>query len=144
MSQIHGTVVEVNGKGVLLRGESGVGKSDLALRLIDGGGRLVADDRCEVTVSDDRITATCPDEIFGLLEVRGIGVVRMNAVKSVHVDLVVELCRPEDVARMPDDKTCEDFGVSVPVCSIAPFESSATAKIRLIVAKIAGEVDGIS
>ena len=54
MSQVHATCIEVDGMGVLLRGPSGSGKSDLALRLIDGGARLVADDRTDLAVEDGR------------------------------------------------------------------------------------------
>lgn len=69
--KIHATCVEVEGLGVLLRGPAGSGKSDLALRLIDDGARLIADDYTDLTIEEGRIIARAPDTIQDLMEVRG-------------------------------------------------------------------------
>ena len=73
MVQVHGTCVDVDGTAVLLLGPAGSGKSDLALRLIDGGARLVADDRAEVRLRDGRLVVSAPPETGGLRGVRGRG-----------------------------------------------------------------------
>ena len=65
--QIHGACVEISGVGVLLRGPSGSGKSDLALRLIDGGASLVADDRVDLAVLDGVLTARAPANLAGMI-----------------------------------------------------------------------------
>ena len=78
MVQVHGTCVAIDGCAVLLRGPSGSGKSDLALRLIDGGARLVADDRAEISLRQRRLVVNAPPEIAGLIEVRGLGVLELG------------------------------------------------------------------
>jgi len=79
MLRIHGTCVALSGLGVLLRGPSGSGKSDLALRLIDGGAKLVADDQVELALdAAGRVMARAPATLSGLLEVRGIGPAKLE------------------------------------------------------------------
>ena len=91
MEQIHATTIYIDGSGVLLSGPSGSGKSDLALRLIDGGARLVADDRTDLALADGRLVASAPREIAGRMEVRGLGVLEKDAVPQTVLTLVVEL-----------------------------------------------------
>jgi HPr kinase/phosphorylase len=133
MTQIHATCVDVDGVGVLLRGPSGSGKSDLALRLIDGGARLVADDRTDLAVEDGRLIATCPAPLAGRLEVRGVGIGPVPAVPQAVVGLVVDLVAPGAVERLPEAATCRLDGIAVPCVALAPFEASAPAKLRLAV-----------
>ena len=71
--QVHATCLSIDDVGLLIRGPSGIGKSDLALRLIDKGARLVADDRVGLLVSDNHVIARAPATLAGLLEVRGLG-----------------------------------------------------------------------
>ncbi len=95
----HGVLVEVYGEGVLLLGESGVGKSETAIELVKRGHRLIADDAVELKkVSDNELIGTAPEMIRHYVELRGIGVVDvrqlygMGAVKlSQKIDLVVNL-----------------------------------------------------
>jgi serine kinase of HPr protein (carbohydrate metabolism regulator) len=131
MSQIHATCVEVDGLGVLLRGESGAGKSDLALRLIDGGARLVADDRTDLAAEDGRLVATCPAPLAGRLEIRGLGIGPVPNVARAPVALVVDLVAAEAVERLPEPEHCLIEGISVRRLAVAPFEPSAPAKVRL-------------
>jgi len=92
MMRIYGTCVALSGLGVLLRGPSGSGKSDLALRLIDGGACLVADDQVELALdAAGRVMAQAPRALAGLLEVRGIGILRMETARTAPVALVVDL-----------------------------------------------------
>ena len=129
--QVHASCVALAGIGVLLRGPSGAGKSDLALRLIDGGGRLVADDRVDLALRGDRLVARAPAAIAGQLEVRGIGVVAVASATEAPLGLVVDLVAPVAVERLPEPQYCRYLGVDVPLLALAPFEASAAAKLRL-------------
>src|SRR3546814_17418763 len=83
MLRVHATCIAIDGRGILLRGPSGSGKSDLALRLIDGGALLVADDQVILTEADGELTASAPATTAGRMEVRGIGVVDMPHLPQV-------------------------------------------------------------
>ena len=131
MALLHGTCIAVGGTGVLVLGPSGSGKSDLALRLIDRGARLVADDQVEVTASGDHLVAAAPGALAGLLEVRGLGIVAVETVASARLDLVVDLVGAEQVERMPKDESVTIEGIAVARLRLAPFQASAAAKVRL-------------
>jgi HPr kinase/phosphorylase len=78
---IHGVFMEVMGSGVLLTGDSGIGKSELALDLISRGHRLIADDTPEFSrIAPDIINGTCPDLLREFLEVRGLGILNIRAI----------------------------------------------------------------
>ncbi len=130
---VHGTCVELFGLAVLLRGPSGSGKSDLALRLIDGGARLVADDQVLLTAETGRIRATAPTRFTGRIEVRGVGIVQVATIEAAPVALVVDLVAPADVPRLPEPNECRLAGITLPSIALAPFEASAAAKVRLAV-----------
>ena len=132
MKQIHATTIDIAGSGVLLSGPSGSGKSDLALRLIDGGARLVADDRTDLALADGRLVASAPREIAGRMEVRGLGVLEKDAVPQTVLTLVVELVDPENVERVPKEATTTLLGIDVPVVRLHAFEASAAAQIRAV------------
>ena len=117
-------------RGALIVGPSGGGKSDLAFRCLDAGFRLVADDRTILWTSDGRLYGRAPDALQDLLEVRGSGVVREQALRLSPVDLIVRCCPPEDIERMPQTETEELLGISIPRLRLAPFEASAPAKLR--------------
>lgn len=95
----HGVMVEVYGEGILLLGESGVGKSETAIELIKRGHRLIADDSVELRrVSDRSIVGTSPENIRHFIEIRGVGIVnarKLFGVGSVklteRVDIIIEL-----------------------------------------------------
>jgi len=134
MILVHGTTVALEGAGVLLRGPSGSGKSDLALRLIDGGARLVADDQTELRCAADGVIARSPASIAGRMEVRGVGILRVPTVPSATLRLVIDLVAPDRVERLPEPQFCEYLQSSLPLLALAPFEASAPAKIRLALA----------
>jgi serine kinase of HPr protein (carbohydrate metabolism regulator) len=131
MVQVHGTCVELAGLGVLLRGPSGSGKSDLALRLIDRGARLVADDRVDLEAEGDGLVARAPEAIAGRIEVRGIGIIEVPAVAKARLGLVVDLVEAQEVERLPEPSACAFLGRAVRRILLDPFESSAAAKVRL-------------
>jgi serine kinase of HPr protein (carbohydrate metabolism regulator) len=133
MQRIHGVCVDIGGTGVLIRGEPGSGKSDLALRLIDGGARLVADDQVELRQQDGAAIATPPEALAGYLEVRGIGVVAVDCVADARLSLIVDLADRDTIERMPEPRTETVAGVTVPVIRLDPFAASAAAKLRLAV-----------
>ena len=136
MILVHGTTVALEGDGVLLRGPSGSGKSDLALRLIDGGARLVADDQTELTRTPNGLVSRAPVSIAGKIEVRGVGIMRVPTVPSSPVRLVVDLVPPDRVERLPEPQFCEYLQCSLPLLTLAPFEASTPAKIRLALASL--------
>lgn len=130
MEQTHATCVDIDGAGVLLRGPSGSGKSDLALRLIDDGARLVADDRAELTLVGGQVIASAPPVLKGRIEVRGLGIIAVDALAETPLKLVVDLVAPTAVERLPEPATADVIGIRLPVVRLAPFEASAPAKVR--------------
>ena len=93
---IHGVLVDVYGEGVLIMGESGIGKSEAALELIHRGHRLVSDDVVEIRkISDDTLLGTSPDITRHFIELRGIGIVDVKTlfgVESVMYNHTVPFC----------------------------------------------------
>jgi RNase adaptor protein for sRNA GlmZ degradation len=126
-SRLHATAVAIGRRGVLLRGPPGAGKSDLALRLIAAGARLIADDQVELERRAETVLATPPETIAGLIEVRGLGIRRVPFVRAVPLVLVVDLAGP--VERLPEPSTVELAGLRLPCLALAPFEASAVAKL---------------
>jgi serine kinase of HPr protein (carbohydrate metabolism regulator) len=141
METVHATAVAIDGSAVLLRGPSGSGKSDLALRLIDGGAVLVADDRVVLSRRGGEVVAEAPATIAGRLEVRGVGIVRLGHTGPSPLRLVVELTRQDEVDRLPKAAETMLLGVAVPVMCLAPFEASAPAKLRLALRLAPGEIE---
>ena len=142
MVLVHASCVALERSGVLLRGVPGAGKSDLALRLIEDGARLVADDQVALTSSGGTLLAAPPARIAGLLEVRGIGIVSMDFVPRCPVRLVVDLVAPQSVERMPEAANVTLSGHRLWRVALAPFEASAPAKVRLALA--AGEARALA
>jgi serine kinase of HPr protein (carbohydrate metabolism regulator) len=121
-------------RAVLLRGPSGSGKSDLALRLLHAGGRLVADDQTHVAPRGKSLIASPPVAIAGRIEVRGLGIVelpRSRLLARAPVALLVDLVPPEAIERLPEPAREVQQGVALPVVSLAPFEASAVVKLLL-------------
>ena len=133
MDNIYATCISLNHKGILLLGKSGAGKSDLALRLIEGmGAVLVSDDRTEIRVENNSIYASCPETIKGLLEVRGIGIIKKNFLAQEKIKLIVELVDDYNkIERLPNKESFEYEGIKIPKIKIYPFEESAVYKIKL-------------
>ncbi|MBT5432825.1 MAG: HPr kinase/phosphatase C-terminal domain-containing protein [Alphaproteobacteria bacterium] len=129
---IHGTCVDLDGAGVLFRGPSGSGKSDLALRLIDGyDARLVADDQVELTCRGDDLIASPPSALAGMLEVRGFGLVRQPHLESAAVVMVIDLCPRDAIKRLPNTQNTTIEGKALPCLCLCPQDASACAKVRL-------------
>jgi serine kinase of HPr protein (carbohydrate metabolism regulator) len=112
--------------GVLLQGPSGAGKSDLALRALDGGFRLVADDRVLLWAAEGKLYGRAPDALKGLIEIRGVDVAVVEPLAFCEVSLVAQMGTPE---RLPDPATETILGVTVQRLIVAAFEASAPAKL---------------
>jgi serine kinase of HPr protein (carbohydrate metabolism regulator) len=134
---IQATCVVVEGAGVLLRGPPHSGKSDLALRLIDAGAKLVADDGVELRREDGRLVArlppAAPDSVRGRIEVRGLGIAPVPTVAETRLDLVIDLVPAEAVERLPEPETVNLLGIACPLLRLHGLEPSAPAKVRLAV-----------
>lgn len=129
---VHATAIAIEGEAVLLRGPSGAGKSDLGLRLIDNGARLVADDQTLLRRSGERIVASAPAAIAGLIEIRGVGVVRLDALAQAPLALIVDLLPSGQIERIPEPRVETVLGVAIPLLALFPFDASAAAKLRLV------------
>jgi serine kinase of HPr protein (carbohydrate metabolism regulator) len=130
IANIHASCVAAGSRGILLLGPSGRGKSDLALRLIDRGARLVADDRCDIWFDRGRLWCRPPAELAGKLEVRGIGIVEQPWTAPVPVALAVRLA--ERYERLPAANQVELIAEHpIPAVTLSGFEASAPVKILL-------------
>ena len=130
MSVIYASCVELMGMGLLICGKSGTGKSDLCLRLIDLGARLVADDQTQIENIDGKLTASCPAPLRGLLEIRGIGIVHMPFIPQTEIHLKLDLQTQEKIDRMPVPETEVINGLEIPVFRLNAFEVSAALKVK--------------
>jgi serine kinase of HPr protein (carbohydrate metabolism regulator) len=135
-AMMHASSVVMQDHAVLIRGDSGSGKSDLALRLLDRGARLLSDDQTRLQQSGFWVHAFPPPTIAGLMEVRGLGVVTIPG--AVHSDdgypvaLVVDLVSsPDDLERLPDQMTCHLCAVEVPSVQVYGFAASAPMVVEL-------------
>lgn len=130
---LHASCIAIGEAGVLLRGPSGSGKSDLALRLIDGGAALVADDMVALTVLDGTLRAAAPPPLAGLLEMRGIGPLRLPHRDAV-LRLAVDLVPAAEIERVPLPASCRLLGCRLPLLRIDPVAASAAPRLRHAIA----------
>ena len=115
----HGVLVEVYGEGILILGDSGIGKSELAIELVKRGHRLVADDAVEIRCIADRLIGTAPEVIRNYIELRGIGVIDVRQLFGMRavmpesqIDLVVEF-EPWDSSKAYDRLGIEDRFIDI-------------------------------
>lgn len=135
MKLVHATCVKMSGVGVLLRGASGSGKSDLALRLVNRGARLIGDDYVYVGCEDGDLYAATPQEIAGKIEVRGVGIAVVPFDRVVRIAVVIDL-QNERVERLPQRGETMIETVALPCFKLMPFEDSACEKVALLVAAL--------
>lgn len=129
---VHASAVLIGERAVVIRGPSGSGKSTLALALLDAARsgllpytRLVADDRVKLFSAHGRLLAAAPEAIFGMIEVRGLGIRRVDCEPLAAVGLIVDLAA-EDGVRMPEANACETeiLGVKVPRLPVKKGEAA--------------------
>ncbi len=144
-ANLHGTALALGDRGVLIRGPSGSGKSDLALRvlalrpgpLVPQQPMLIADDRVLVVRRTGVLFLECPNTIIGLIEVRGVGIMRVPSIAAARLVLVIDLMGQDDVPRMPEaGAEVEICGVPVHHVRLAPFEQSAPLKLVLAIENV--------
>jgi HPr kinase/phosphorylase len=133
--QIHASCAARDGAGVLLLGPAGSGKSDLTLRLLDRGFMLVADDRVEI---DEGVARPSP-ALAGLLEVRGLGILRLPYVSSVRLALAVALAAP---ARLPLPARHAELGL--PLVSVDAGSPSAAQRVGLALDCAVGRISQVA
>jgi HPr kinase/phosphorylase len=128
---LHASCVSIDKTAVLLTGTAGAGKSDLALRLIDEGAELIADDQTMIVQTGDTLMASAPASIAGLIEVRHVGLLRMAYALAAPVALYVELTPMEEkLERLPETDTVTLLGVQIRRWRLPAFAASTPAKIR--------------
>ncbi|MBE6443997.1 MAG: hypothetical protein E7020_04955 [Alphaproteobacteria bacterium] len=128
-SNIHATAIKIKNKGVLFIGKSGSGKSDLSLRLIvENKAKIIADDRVIVRNIREKLIASAPINLRGLMEVRGIGIVNLDFISEAQIDLVVGLTL-DKIERLPENKYYSIENLKLPFIELNPFEASASAKL---------------
>lgn len=138
---VHATAIALGDRAALIRGPSGSGKSDLALRclglapsnLLPKPFKLVSDDRVVLAVRSGSLYAAPPPTIEGLIEVRGVGLIKVPFDTDARVSLIVDLVAPDAVPRLPDSRlTTSVKGIEVPAHTLAAFENSAPLKLALM------------
>jgi HPr kinase/phosphorylase len=121
--RMHGTCVARDGAGVLIVGPSGAGKSDLALRLLGRGFILVADDQVDVIDG----VARAPEALAGLLEVRGLGIVRLPYLSAARLNVVVSLTDQSERLPLPERHAALDL----PMMRLHAAAASAPDRVAL-------------
>jgi HPr kinase/phosphorylase len=142
---VHGTCVALGRTAALLRGPSGSGKSDLALRFLFLARRgpaaleapiLVADDQVCLVRNDGRILAKSPDTIRGKMEVRGVGIVEVKSLMEAELALVVDLMPGAEIERLPEGNVkARLLGIELPLVRLFPWEASAPIKLAIALAR---------
>jgi len=111
---LHASAVALDGRGLLILGPSGSGKSSLALQLMALGCGLVADDRTILKVEGGQLIASCPATILGRIEARGVGILSVPSHGPVSLVAAVDLGIPE-AKRLPPERHMTVMGLSLPV-----------------------------
>lgn len=128
---VHGTCVDIKGQGVLICGKPGMGKSSLALQLMDRGAILVADDQTIISLEDENLVAYPPVSLKGMLEVRGIGLCSFPFLEKAELKLYVEIGEKEALERLPDPLFIEYYKKKLPVLKLAKDDLLGAIKVKV-------------
>ncbi|NLC66249.1 MAG: HPr kinase/phosphorylase [Clostridium sp.] len=122
-TRVHGTLVDIYGMGVLITGVSGIGKSEATLELIKRGHRLITDDAVDIKAIDEMLVGSCPEITFGMMEVRGLGIIDVSALYGLssviaekEIDMIIELENWDDNGdydRLGTDEYADILGVDI-------------------------------
>ena len=132
--RVHSTSVVIEDAGVMITGKSGLGKSDLALRLIDSGATLISDDITICEKIGKSIFLFPPNDTKGLLEVREIGIMTVPYIENIKLSLFVELVETE-IERLPQKSFKKLLNIKINKIKIQGKNSSSVAKIKLKINK---------
>lgn len=141
--RLHATAIALGDRAAAIRGPSGSGKSDLALRclaqaptaLVADAARLIADDYTELYEDGGTIRARAPEAIAGLLEVRGLGIIELETQASARLALVVDLAGQGEIERLPDASTTDIAGHAVPLLRLDAAAPSAAIKLLVALSR---------
>ena len=131
----HACALEISQTGILIRGNSGSGKTSLMMGLLERAKRenlqayLVCDDQVYLIPNSEGLDAIAPKEIAGAVEVRGYGIINLPNKDKTQVDLVVDLVEDEIVERMPDQKFCELENLRLPLVEVPERHENQAVRI---------------
>jgi HPr kinase/phosphorylase len=132
---IHASAVTIGGRGVLVRGGSGSGKSSLVLQILTAdpvASALIADDRVALVADGARLMASAPPLLAGLMEIRGQGILRLPYLSPAAIDLVVDIVTAEDCPRMPnaEERQACLAGITLPRIFLPAGSGDGAARVR--------------
>lgn len=128
---LHATAVALNGRGLLITGQSGSGKSSLALDLMALGADLIADDRVLLERSETGILLSCPPAIQNMIEARGVGILNAQSVSDTALALVVDMDKVEE-DRLPPRRTTEVLGLTFELLHCVASPSFPAAVVQYL------------
>ncbi len=131
---MHASCVALQGRGVLILGASGTGKSALALALMALGAQLVADDQTILTVQDDALIATCPPTLRGMIEARGVGILTAEAQAAAPLVLAVDMDQTE-AQRLPPLRSVTFLERTITLVHSVPSPHFASALVQYLRAR---------
>ncbi len=127
--QLHSTCIEIKGKAVLIAGKPGMGKTSLALQLIDRGAILVADDQTFISLESGILTTSPPLLLKGMMEVRGVGICTFPYQEKSPLALYVEICDDGISERLPEPMFTAYYGVQIPSLKLIKNDPLGAIKI---------------
>lgn len=136
--QVHGTAVALDDVACLLTGAPGTGKSTIALEMIALGASLVSDDRVDIAQAEGVLVASAPATISGLIEARGLGLLRLTPSPTARLVLLVDLDTPA-TNRLPSAAFRDLLGIPVPV--INGRERQGLAALLAVTLRAGGPID---
>ena len=141
---VHASAILLGETGILVRGASGSGKSSLVMELLGGDAgtaHFVADDRVILSVLHGRLVADVPPSLAGLLEVRGLGIVKRPHIAPVVIRLIVDLVAPENCPRLPEEAEAraEIGGLSLPRLSLPAGGTEGRERIHAAIGHFSGQ-----
>ena len=130
-THLHATSVDINGKGILIFGKPGMGKSSLALQLIDRGAILIADDQTVLHYEKEALILGSPETLRGMMEVREVGICSFPFRQQSYLKLCVEICEKNDLERLPEPLFKEYYQIKVPLLKLKRDDPLGPIKVEL-------------